>query len=63
MHDARRHDPQRQLALPDDDRVARVISARKPCNDVVVARIEIDDPAFAFVAPLESNDDVGFTQY
>jgi hypothetical protein len=63
MHDARGNDPQCQLPLTDDDRVARVISAREPRNDVVIARIEIDDAAFALVAPLQSNDDVGFTQY
>ena len=41
----------------DDDGVAGVMAALIACDAVVVARQDIDDFAFSFVAPLGAYDD------
>ena len=47
------------LAIADDDRVAGVIAAAESRDDVVIGGVEIDDAAFALVAPLKPEDDIG----
>ena len=49
---------QRELRIADDDRVARVGAAAVPYDDVAMLGEDIDDFAFAFVAPLQSHDAV-----
>src|SRR5579862_4993809 len=60
MHDARGNDPQRELTIAHNDRMPRVVAARKARYDVVIRGIEIDDPALALVAPLQPDDNVSF---
>ena len=55
---ARRHDVQRELRVADLDRVPGVVAAAEPRDDAVVAREQIDDAAFALVAPLDAEHDV-----
>jgi hypothetical protein len=56
---ARRNDSQRQFRLADDDRMTGVVATAETRDDVVLLGVEIDDPAFSFVAPLNPNDDIG----
>ena len=60
MHHARGNDPQCELTLADDDRMPRVVAAGKARDHIVIRGVKIDDPAFAFVAPLQPDDQIGF---
>ena len=60
MHHSRRDDSQSELAVADDDRMTGIVATAKARDHVVLLRIEIDDPALAFVAPLQPDDDVSF---
>ncbi len=53
-----RDDPQRQLPLADDERMPRVIAAAEARDEIVIAREVIDDAAFAFIAPLDPQDQI-----
>jgi hypothetical protein len=53
-----RNDSKREFRVAYNDRVARVITAAEPRDDVVILRVEVYDPAFALVAPLNADDDV-----
>jgi hypothetical protein len=55
---ARRHDPQRELPRPDLDRMTSVIAAAEAGDDVIVSGHQIDYAPFAFIAPLDTDDDV-----
>ena len=57
---ARRNDSQREFRLSDDDRMAGVVAAAETRDDIVLLGVEVDDPPFSLVAPLNPNDDVGF---
>ena len=60
VHDARRHEVQRQLLLAMDDRVACVVAALEAHDVVVVARDEVGYLALAFVAPLGAHQHCGW---
>src|SRR5262249_23993914 len=54
--DAGRNPPQDELRAVHEDRVARVVSALVAADDREMRRQQIDDLAFAFIAPLRAED-------
>ena len=56
MQDARRNQVEHELLAAHVDRVTGVVSALIPAHDTEVRREQIDDLAFAFVAPLGAQD-------
>jgi len=57
VEDPRRDQVQDGLLSPDHDRVPRVVAALETHDGVGVFRIEVDDLALAFIAPLGPYDD------
>ena len=55
---ARRHDAQRELTVPDLDRVPGVVPAAEARDDRIVPGEQVDDAALALVAPLNAEDDI-----
>ncbi len=53
-----RHDAQRELRVADLDGVPGVVAAAEARDDAVLAREQIHDAPFAFVAPLDADADV-----
>ena len=60
MHHARRNDSQCELPVADHDRMSGVIAAAEARDHVVAGGIQVDDASLSFVAPLQSEDNVGF---
>jgi hypothetical protein len=56
MKNARGDQPQDELLAVHVDGVAGVVSALIPCHDGKMPRQQIDDLAFAFIAPLRTKD-------
>ena len=57
MEDARRDQAQDRLLAVDDERVAGVVAALEAHHRGDAVGQQIDDLAFAFVAPLGADDD------
>lgn len=56
---ATRYQPEDQFVFPDDQGMARVGTAGVPDDRVGGFTQQVDDFAFAFVAPLRPDDDYG----
>ena len=52
MHDARRQQVEHERLIPNLDRMARVVAALIACDDLELLSEQINNLAFAFIAPL-----------